>query len=135
MVRHWISAAAAASSLSAGLPSGAAPTFASHPMEAAAHVAPRSERARIVGIGAEVRRLVRQYGEAATAAILGPSPLRELGVDGIALADLVLGLETRFGIDIDEADARRWVTVGDVVGFVARRARGSGMAEPVLTAT
>jgi acyl carrier protein len=35
----------------------------------------------------------------------------------------VLGLEARFDIDIADADAARWDTVGDVVAFVARRLR------------
>ncbi len=56
---------------------------------------------------------------------MAPRPLRDLGVDELALADVVLGLETRFGIDIDDAEAATWETVGDVVGYVARRARGA----------
>jgi acyl carrier protein len=121
MVRNWISAAAAAGSLSAGMPSGVAPSHAPHQMEVPIG-APRSERARIVGIGAEVRRIVGQYAETDTKAIVAPSALRELGLDEVALADVVLGLETRFGIDIEDADAATWTTVGDVVGFVAKRA-------------
>ena len=124
MVRTWISAAAAAGSLSAGMPPEVTPSFASQPVETRAQHAPRSERARIVGIANEVRRLVVRFAEADTAAVVAPRPLRELGVDELALADVVLGLETRFGIDIDDAEAASWETVGDVVGFVARRVRG-----------
>jgi acyl carrier protein len=76
-----------------------------------------------VGIANEVRRLVVRFAEAETAAVVAPRPLRDLGVDEYALADVVLGLETRFGIDIDDAEAATWETVGDVVGFVARRSR------------
>ncbi|HEY8087878.1 MAG TPA: acyl carrier protein [Polyangiaceae bacterium] len=123
MIRTWISAAAAAGSLSAGLPPEVAPTFTSQAVETRAQPAPPSERARIVGIATEVRRLVVRFAEADPAAIVAPRPLRDLGVDELALADVVLGLETRFGIDIEGAEAAAWETVGDVVGFVARRVR------------
>jgi acyl carrier protein len=123
MVRTWISAAVAAGSLSAGTGLGVPPRFASQPLETPALHAPPSERARILGIAHEVRRLVVRFAEADTAAVVAPRPLRDLGVDELALADVVLGLETRFGIDIDDTEARRWETVGDVVGFVARRSR------------
>jgi acyl carrier protein len=122
MVRNWISAAAAAGSLSAGMLSGVAPSPAPHQVEAPTSGVPRSERARIVGIGAEVRRIVGHCVETDPRAIVAPSALRELGLDEIALADVVLGLETRFGIGIEDAEAARWVTVADVVGFVARHA-------------
>jgi acyl carrier protein len=102
--------------------SGATPAFAS-PADASPHAAPWTERARVVGIGVEVQRLVGRYGEAEAAAIVAPRPLRELGVDDLALADVVLGLETRFDVDIDDAEASTWVTVGDVVGSVARKLR------------
>jgi acyl carrier protein len=123
MFRTWISAAAAAGSLSAGMPPDVAPSFASQSIEIPAQYAPQSERARIVGIAKEVRRLVVRFAEANKAAVVAPRPLRDLGVDELALADVVLGLETRFGIDIDDAEAATWETVGDVVGYVARRTR------------
>jgi acyl carrier protein len=125
MIRTWLSAAAAAGSLSAGMPPEVTPSFASQSVETQAQHAPQSERARIVGIAKEVRRLVVRFAEVNKAAVVAPRPLRDLGVDELALADVVLGLETRFGIDIDDAEAAAWETVGDVVGYVARRARGA----------
>jgi acyl carrier protein len=124
MVRTWISAAAAAGSLSAGLPPDVTTAFAPHQMETRAHTGSRSERARIVGIAGEVRRLVARFAEVEAKAIVAPRALRDLGVDDLALADVVLGLEARFDIDIDDAEAARWSTVGDVVAFVAGRLRG-----------
>ncbi|HEY6461494.1 MAG TPA: acyl carrier protein, partial [Polyangiaceae bacterium] len=121
----WISAAAAAGSLSAGIASAAAPAFTPS-VDAPAHTAPCTsctERERVVGIGAEVQRLVSRYGEIERASIVAPRPLRELGVDDVALADVVLGLETRFDVDIDADEASTWVTVGDVVGSVAKKVR------------
>jgi acyl carrier protein len=123
MVRAWISAAAAAGSLSAGVPADVATSFVQQHVEAPARTGPLSERARIVGIAGEVRRLVARFADVETRAIIAPRALRDLGVDELALADVVLGLEARFDIDIDDADAARWDTVGDVVAFVARRSR------------
>jgi acyl carrier protein len=127
MVRAWISAAAAAGSLSAGVPADVTTSFAHDPVETHARTGPPSERARIVGIAGEVRRLVARFAEVETKAIVAPHALRDLGVDELALADVVLGLEARFDIDIDDAEAARWDTVGDVVAFVARRLRGKDM--------
>jgi acyl carrier protein len=123
MVRAWISAAAAAGSLSAGVPADVATSFVQQHVEAPARTGPLSERARIIGIAGEVRRLVARFADVETKAIVAPQALRDLGVDELALADVVLGLEERFDIDIDDADAARWDTVGDVVAFVARRLR------------
>jgi acyl carrier protein len=123
MIRTWISAAAAASSLSAGMPSGVAPSFESYQVETPARSAPRSERARILAIAAEVQRLLGRYAEGERVAIVAPRALRDLGLDEPALADVVLGLEASFDIDIADGEAATWTTVGDVVGFVAKRVR------------
>jgi acyl carrier protein len=123
MVMNWIGAAAAAGSLSSVEPPQVVPTFAAEHAETRPHARPRSERARIVGIANEVRRLVVRFADADAKAVVAPSTLRELGIDELALADVVLGLETQFDIDIDDAEATQWQTVGDVVGLVARRMR------------
>jgi acyl carrier protein len=96
----------------------AAPSVETRP-----YAGPGSERARIVGIAGEVQKLVARFAEVEPQAIVAPSALSELGVRDVALADVVLGLEARFDIDIDDSEANRWQTVGDVVGFVARRVR------------
>jgi acyl carrier protein len=123
MVMNWIGAAAAASSLSSAVPAQVTPTFGADHVETRAYAGPSSERARIVGIANEVRRLVVRFKEADSKAIVAPSALRDLGIDELGLADVVLGLETRFDIDIEDAEATAWETVGDVVGVVARRMR------------
>ena len=123
MIRAWISAAAAAGSLSAGVPADVTTSLVQQHVEAPVRTGPLSERARIVGIAGEVRRLVARFASVEPRAVIAPSALRDLGVDELALADVVLGLETRFDIDIDDAEAATWDTVGDVVAFVARRSR------------
>jgi acyl carrier protein len=123
MVMNWIGAAAAAGSLSSVEPPRVMPTLAAEHAETRPHAGARSERARIVGIANEVRRLVVRFADADARAVVAPTALHDLGIDELALADVVLGLETRFDIDIDDSEATAWETVGDVVGLVARRVR------------
>ncbi len=120
---NWIGAAAAAGSLSSVEPPQVVPTFAQEQAETRPYSGAGSERARIVGIANEVRRLVVRFADADAKVVVAPSTLQELGIDELALADVVLGLETRFDIDIDDAEATQWQTVGDVVGLVAKRMR------------
>ncbi len=123
MVMNWIGAAAAAGSLSTTLPAEVRPSFAAQHAETRAYAGPGSERARIVEIATEVRRLVARFADADEGTVVAPCTLQELGIDEAGLADVVLGLEERFDIDIDADEAGRLATVGDVVGLVARRMR------------
>jgi acyl carrier protein len=122
MITKWMTAAAAASALSTAMPASAAP-LQTPPAENRPFTQPTSERARIVGIAAEVRRLVARYTDADPRSVVAPLALADLGLRDVALADVVLGLEAKFNLDIDDAAPRTWETVGDVVGFVARRLR------------
>ena len=76
-----------------------------------------------MSIGTEVRRLVAQSIDADPRSVVAPIALADLGLSEGALADVVLELETQFHVDIDGDAPRTWETVGDVVGFVARRLR------------
>ncbi|MGD0526297.1 MAG: hypothetical protein ABSE49_14190 [Polyangiaceae bacterium] len=122
MITKWMTAAAAASALSTAMPASAAPQ-PTPPAENRPFAQPVSERARIVGIATEVRRLVARYIDADPQSVVAPLALADLGLSEVALADVVLGLEVQFNLDIDDATPRTWETVGDVVGFVARRLR------------
>lgn len=42
----------------------------------------------------------------------------DLGINSIELADLVLMCEEKFGIEIDEEDSNKFITVGDVVDYL-----------------
>ena len=42
----------------------------------------------------------------------------DLGINSLELADLVFTCEDKFGIEIDEEDYRKFVTVGDVVSYL-----------------
>ena len=42
----------------------------------------------------------------------------DLGINSIELADLVMICEDRFGIEINDDDIRKFITVGDVVNYL-----------------
>jgi acyl carrier protein len=121
-MNKWMTAAAAASALSTAVPASSV-LAQPRPAESRPFARPDSERARIVGIATEVRRLVARYADADPRSVVAPRPLEDLGLSDVALADVVLGLEAQFDLDIEDGASRTWQTVGDVVGFVARRLR------------
>ena len=43
---------------------------------------------------------------------------RDLGINSIDLADLILKCEEQFDIEISEDDANEFITVGDVVNYL-----------------
>ena len=43
---------------------------------------------------------------------------KDLNINSIELADLVMMCEDKFGIEISEDDANEFVTVGDVVNYL-----------------
>ena len=42
----------------------------------------------------------------------------DLGINSIELADLVMLCEDRFGLEINDEDIPRFVTIGDVVAYL-----------------
>jgi acyl carrier protein len=120
-----MTAAAAASALSTAMPARPASPLPPQPQHDASRpfVRPDSERARIVGIATAVRQLVARYADTDPRSVVAPRALEDLGLSEVALADVVLGLEVQFDLDIEEGAPHTWQTVGDVVGFVARRLR------------
>ena len=42
----------------------------------------------------------------------------DLGINSLELADLVFTCESKYNIEIDEDDYRKFVTVGDVVAYL-----------------
>ena len=46
----------------------------------------------------------------------------DLGVNSLELADLILQCEEKFGIEIDDEDLQRFITVGDVVAYLEAKA-------------
>ena len=48
--------------------------------------------------------------------------VNDLGINSLELADLVMLCEERFDIVIDDEDAQKFVTVGDVVDYLSSKA-------------
>lgn len=47
----------------------------------------------------------------------------DLGINSLELADLVLLCEDTFGVEFDENDMHKFITVGDVVEFLNANAK------------
>ena len=45
---------------------------------------------------------------------------KDLGINSIELADLIMMCEEQFGIEISEDDANEFITVGDVVNYLEK---------------
>jgi acyl carrier protein len=75
------------------------------------------------GVYAEVKRLVARFADCDERLVTMSRRLPDLGVDRLALTDVVLGLEARFDIDLTDTEALAWRTVGEIVASVARRIR------------
>lgn len=45
---------------------------------------------------------------------------KDLGINSIELADLIMMCEEQFGVEISEDDANEFVTVGDVVNYLEK---------------
>jgi acyl carrier protein len=67
-----------------------------------------------------IRRLIARYGRADVMSFSMNSPLVEVGVDELAVAQLVVYLEARFDIVIPSLEADRWTTGGGIVVSVQR---------------
>ena len=47
----------------------------------------------------------------------------DLGVNSIELADLIMLCEDRFGLEIQDEDIHKFVTIGDVVAYLEENAK------------
>jgi acyl carrier protein len=67
-----------------------------------------------------IRRLIARYGRADVMSFSMSSPLVEVGVDDLAVAQIVVYLEARFDVVIPSLEADRWTTGGGIVASVQR---------------
>ncbi len=71
---------------------------------------------------AGVTEIVAGAIKMAPSRIVSTSRLREeFGLDSLAMIDLAVALEDRFGVRIPDEDAERFQTVGDMVAFLRNR--------------
>ncbi len=62
--------------------------------------------------------LVEEQGIDAGAITMDAELSKDLGINSIELADLIMICEEKFGIEIAEEDSNKFVTVGDVVNYL-----------------
>ena len=62
--------------------------------------------------------LVEEQGVDADAITLDAELSKDLGINSIELADLIMICEEKFGIEIAEEDSNKFTTVGDVVNYL-----------------
>ena len=62
--------------------------------------------------------IVEQLGVADTAVTMEASFIDDLGADSLDIVELVMALEEEFDIEIQDAEAEKVVTVGDVVDYI-----------------
>ena len=62
--------------------------------------------------------IVEQLQVAETAVTEDASFIDDLGADSLDLVELIMALEEEFGIEIQDGDAEKVVTVGDVVSYI-----------------
>ena len=70
-----------------------------------------------------VQSLIARYGHLGDQVVTMRRPLLDLGVDILALVDIVMDVETRFGIELDPDEILSWLTAADVVETVANALR------------
>lgn len=51
--------------------------------------------------------------------------VNDLGINSLELADMVLLCEERFGVEIKDDDIHKFLTVGDVVDYLAENAKAN----------
>jgi acyl carrier protein len=118
-MNNWIPATAATSALSTAARPDLDRLLLERSQPSRARAGLSTERGRIAAIASEIRRLASRYADADPRSVVAFQTLEDLGLTGVALADVVLGLEARFDVVIDDSDIHTWRTVGDVVAFVA----------------
>lgn len=81
-------------------------------------------------IDQEVQRIVvEQLGVEASTVVHGASFVDDLGADSLAIVELILAFEERFGVSIPEHVSQGIVTVGDVVAYLTEHGQAlSGAA-------
>ena len=62
--------------------------------------------------------LVEELSIDADAITMDAELANDLGINSLELADLVLLCEDTFGVEFDENDMHKFITVGDVVEFL-----------------
>ena len=66
--------------------------------------------------------IVEQLGVNEDAVVTDASFIDDLGADSLDIVELIMALEEEFDIEIQDSDAEKIVTVGDVVEYIRENA-------------
>ena len=72
----------------------------------------------MIDIAEEVREVVVFHLGPGKTAITEEARLTDLGADSIDLYEVIMSLEEKFNIIIDDRDAQRLLTIGDTIAFI-----------------
>ncbi len=77
-----------------------------------------SERAHTSEVEDFVKTVIARYGRHVDGTVAMRRPLIDLGVDVLALIDIVMDVEARFAIELDPDEILSWLTAADVVDTI-----------------
>jgi len=72
----------------------------------------------VIDVAEGVRTVIALHLGAVETGMTEDAKLTDLGVDSIDLYEVVMSLEEKFDISINDRDVQRLVTVGDTIAFI-----------------
>lgn len=69
--------------------------------------------------------IIKEFAMKESEVTLGASFIEDLKVDSMDLTELVMSLEDQFGIEVEDEDAQKMKTVGDVVNLILAKKSAS----------
>ncbi|SEP51379.1 acyl carrier protein [Rhodospirillales bacterium URHD0017] len=72
----------------------------------------------MIDIAEEVREVVVFHLGPGKTAMTEDARLTDLGADSIDIYEVIMSLEEKFNINIDDRDAQGLVTIGDTIAFI-----------------
>jgi acyl carrier protein len=72
----------------------------------------------VINIAEGVREVIASHLGAVETGMTEDARLTDLGADSIDLYEVVMSLEEKFNINIDDRDAQRLVTIADTIAFI-----------------
>ena len=72
----------------------------------------------MIDIAEEVREVVVFHLGPGKTAMTEDARLTDLGADSIDIYEVIMSLEEKFNINIDDRDAQGLITIGDTIAFI-----------------
>lgn len=64
--------------------------------------------------------IVEELGISASKVTMDAKLIEDLGADSLDAVNLIMALEDEYGVEISDEDARKLVTVGDIVNYAEK---------------